>query len=258
MKLCTALAWPCVVAVFGVIAAHGSDVESVQKSAIEWARIRAETTRLKSDWQWQRQLMVSTNAALADRARKLATQRDDLKAKTSGDRTDLDELAQKNSAAAQSIARAEDHLKTMTAKLVEIRPMLPPRLSQALELPFRSLANPALSPGERMLYVTTILNRCEQFNKAISYGDEAVSLPGEADRKLLNVIYWGLGEGYALDLVTGEAYVGRPGTTGWTWQENAAAAKALTTVIAINQEKADPNFVELPVQLAHPAATTAR
>lgn len=258
MKLCIALAWPCVVAVFGVIAAHGSDIESVQKSAIEWARVRAETTRLKSDWQWQRQLMVSTNAALADRVRKLETQRDDLKAKTSGDRTDLDEMAQKNSAAAQSIAQAEAHLKTVTAKLVEMRPMLPPRLSQAVELPYRSLANPALSPGERMLYVTTILNRCEQFNKAISYGDEAVTLPGEADRKLLNVIYWGLGAGYALDLVTGKAYVGRPGTTAWTWQENDGAAKALTTVIAINQEKADPNFVELPVQLARPAATTTR
>ena len=246
--------WSCVGLIAGgALIVRAADIESVEKAATEWARIRSETVRLENDWQWQRQLLMSTNTALQDRVRQLQVRRDELKAKTTGDRTDLQELATKNKAADDAIASANAHLKTVAEKLIQLRATLPPRLSQALELPYRSLANPALSPGERMLYVTTILNRCAQFNKTITYSDEPVSLPGQAEQKLLNVIYWGLGQGYALDRVTGKAYIGAPHANGWAWQENDAAAGALQQVIAINQEKADPDFVVLPAQLAHPA-----
>jgi len=233
---------------------QAADVEAVQKAAIEWARIRGETTRLESDWQWQKQILAATNAVLVDRVHKLEARRDELKAKTSGDMTELGELAAKNADGAAALTAADNSLKATTKQVIDLRRQLPPRLSAALELPYRSLANPQLTTGERMLYLTTILNRCAQFNKSIAYGDEAIALPGESERKLLNVIYWGLGQGYALDRITGNAYVGRPGPNGWTWQPDAAAAKPLSQVIAINQEKADPAFVVLPLVLAHPAS----
>jgi hypothetical protein len=235
-----------------------SDVESVQKSAREWAQLRSEAVRLQTDWQWQRQLLATTNGALQDRIAKLQSERDRLKATTGIDRTELDELATKNATATRSISEAETRLKTITAKLVALRPSLPPRLSQALELPYRSLAGTTLSPGERMLYVTTILNRCAQFNKTITYGEEPLPLPGQTERKLLEVIYWGLGQGYALDRVTGKAYVGAPSAEGWKWEENASAAPPLLHAFAINQEKADPDFIELPARVAHVTTKTDR
>jgi hypothetical protein len=109
-----------------------------------------------------------------------------------------------------------------------------------------------------MLYVTTILNRCAQFNKTITAGEEPVTLAGQTEKKLLNVIYWGLAQGYALDRVTGKAYLGTPGPAGWTWEENASASPALLQVIAVNQEKADPAFVELPARIAHLPGKTDR
>ncbi len=248
----------CMVGLSGGVVIAGPDIDSVQKSAREWAQMRAETVRLQTDWQWQRQLLASTNVALQERIAKLETERDQLKAATSTDRNDIDELSAKNRASTESIAKAEERLKAVTTKLLALRPSLPPRLSEALELPYRSLANPALTPGERMLYVTTILNRCAQFNKSITYVEEPVALPGQAERKLLNVIYWGLGQGYALDRVSGKAYVGAPVAEGWKWEENPKAAEPLARVIAIHQEKADPDFVELPARLAHLATLNAR
>lgn len=234
-----------------------ADIETVQQSAIEWSRVRGETTRLESDWQWQQQILAATNATLAQRIRTLEAHRDELAAKSKGDLSELDDLAAKNAAAAAALASGEQHLKRVTSQLLQLRASLPPRLSQALELPYRSLASATVTPSERMLYITTILNRCAQFNKAITYGDEAVSLTGDGERKLLNVIYWGLGQAYALDRVAGKAYVGRPGASGWMWEEHPEAVKPLTRVIAINQEKADPDFVELPGTLAHVSADRA-
>ncbi len=239
-------------------AAHAADIDAVQKSAAEWARIRTETARLESDWQWQQQLLATTNAALQERVRQLQARRDELKARTGGDRDELAELTTRNATATSAIATADQRLKQLTADVVALRASLPPRLSEALELPYRSLANPELSTGERMLYLTTVLNRCAQFNKSITYGDEPLMLPGETDRKLVNVVYWGLGQAYALDRMNGKAYTGAPADGRWSWQESPAAAEALTRIIAINQEKADPAFVELPVRIAHPADQTAQ
>lgn len=239
------------VAVLVVGALQAADIETVQQSAVEWSRVRGETARLESDWQWQKQLLAATNATLTDRIHRLEAQRDELAAKSKGDKSELDELAAKNAAATTSLASAEGRLKRVTAEVLQLRGNLPPRLSQALDLPYRSLGNATLTPSERMLYLTTILNRCAQFNKTITYADEPVALGGSSERTLLNVIYWGLGQAYALDRVAGKAYVGHPGANGWTWDEHPEALKSLAHVIAINQEKADPDFVELPATLAH-------
>jgi hypothetical protein len=227
-----------------------SPVDSVRQSVTEWAKIRTETVRLETNWESERELLNSTLKAQRERAQTLVTQKKTLESKTAGERDSLATIAAQNTTAEAALNAATDRLRKIGTELLALRPWLPPRLSQALELPYRSLANPALTPGERMQFVTTILNRCAQFNKAITYGDELLTLPGETGHRMLEVIYWGASHAYALDRSGGKGYFGSPGAQGWTWEPAPGAEKSFSQLIAIYRDKADPQFVEVPAHVS--------
>lgn len=232
----------------------GSAVGSVQKAVSDWARIREETVRLESTWETERQILESTVKAMQERALALANEKKTLEAKTAGERDALAKLATDNAAAQAAMDAAAARLKAVSEQLIELRPSLPPRLSRALDLPYRSLANPALSPGERMQYVTTVLNRCAQFNHAITYDEEPLTLPGDNQERLLEVIYWGMSHGYALDRTESKAYYGSPSPRGWMWEPVPEAVKGVAELIAIYREKSDPQFIEVPARFSHAIA----
>ncbi|HWA84699.1 MAG TPA: DUF3450 family protein [Opitutus sp.] len=236
-------------------AAEGSgSVASVEKTVGEWAKVRAETVRLETDWEAEHELLQSTLKALQERAKALADDKKSLSAKTAGERESLATLAAENAASEAALGAAAARLAKVSAQLVELRHSLPPRLSQALELPYRSLADPKLSPGERMQFVTTILNRCAQFNSTITYGEEPLTIPGVDGTRLLEVIYWGASHAYALDRAGGKAYLGSPEAQGWGWEATPDAAKSVAELIDIYRDKSDPRFVEVPAHFANALA----
>lgn len=235
--------------------AASDPLADVQKAATDWVRIRAETARLESQWDSEKLLLGSLVEGLEERAAAFEEKRDQVKAKTAQDRDEIAAMRAKNDVAAGDLRLVEARAQEFTATLVALRPMLPPRLATALELPYRTLAGSGLSVGERMQVLTSVLNRCVQFNRTITCGEEILAMPGESVPRTFVVIYWGLGQGYALDRRAGQAWRGAPGTQGqgWTWAPITAAAGSVEQLIAIYQDRADPAFVTVPAQLAHPA-----
>lgn len=253
LRACLALAIAtlgCGTLVAAPAAATTTPVDSVRQSVTEWAKIRTETVRLETNWESERELLNSTLKAQRERVQELANQKKVLESKGTEDRNALAALTAQNAAGEAALNLATDRLRKITAELIKLRPWLPPRLSVALELPYRSLANPALTPGEHMQFVTSILNRCAQFNKTITYGDEPISLPGESDRLMLEVIYWGASHAYALDRAGGKAYFGSPGAQGWSWEPSPNGTQAFAQLMAIYRDKADPEFVEVPAHVS--------
>jgi hypothetical protein len=228
-------------------------IDTVEKSAVDWAKIRAETVRLQTDEASEHQLQQSTVDALQERVRILEERRDSLRGKADSDARGAD-LPGKIDAARASLDKADSRLKRLSESLVQLRPWLPPRLSKALELPYRSLANPLLTTGERMQYVSAVLNRCAQFNQSLDGGDEVLTPTGEAEARVMDVVYLGLAEAYALDRVSGRAYVGFPGGQGWAWEPHPELIGPISKLVAIYKDKSDPEFVELPASLRGPWA----
>jgi hypothetical protein len=231
----------------------GSPLDDVQKAATEWAQVRAETVRIESDWAWQQSLMRSTLDVLQERVRQLEEQRSALEVKTAGARRETDDLVARRQALAAAASEAARQLQALDERLGRMRPWLPPRLSAALELPFRSLARADLPLAERMQHTTTILNRCVHFNRTVAKGEEMLVPPG-GEAKLMEVVYWGLTHGYALDRAAGVAYVGAPAEQGWGWTPAPELAKAVARLIAVAADKTEPEFVAVPVQVSEPAA----
>jgi hypothetical protein len=243
---------------FASVRSRASDsVDSVEEAATEWIKTRAETVRLETEWASQRELLESTVNALSERARTIEDKRDNLKAKTVAERTEFATLQEKNQVAADRMQATDARLKELKDRLIQLRPSLPPRLSEALELPYRSLAGTELGPSERMQITMTVLNRCAQFNRMVTCGQEVLTIEGEPGPKSLEVIYWGLSRGYALDQAAGKVWLGAPGPKGWQWEAHPEAFPQVARLIAVYNDKAEPEFVAVPAKLGHITAATS-
>jgi Skp family chaperone for outer membrane proteins len=240
-----------------VLSAASDSIESVEQAATEWVKTRAEAVRLETEWASQRELLESTVKAFSERAQAIEEKRDNLKAKTVTDRTELATAQEKNQAAADRMQAVDARLKETKDKLNQLRPSLPPRLSEALELPYRSLAGTELGPAERMQITMTVLNRCAQFNRLVTCGQEVLTIEGEPGPKSFEVIYWGLSRGYALDRAAGKVWLGSPGPKGWQWEPHPEAIRQVAQLIAVFNDKAEPEFVAAPAKLGHVATVTS-
>ena len=221
-----------------------------QKAAADWIKTRLETSRMETAWATEKPLLEATVNGMRERAQGLEDKRDELKAQTAKDRSDLEEITAKKEAAAADLKASEAALQELVTKLTAMRPSLPPRLSDALEMSYRSLASTSLNPSERMQLVMTVLSRCSQFNRAITSDEEALSIEGEPGLRSLEVMYWGLGHGYALDRAAGKAWYGSPGPKGWQWEPLPDGSKPVSELIAMYADKADPDFVSVPARIA--------
>lgn len=224
-------------------------IQEVGKTASEWVNTRAETVRIETDWARNRNLLTGTINGLKERAERLQEQRDQLLASTAEQRTEHADLTARLTQARDNLGKTETGLKTLTERVMRLRPQLPPRLAEALDLSYRSLAGNEASPSERMQLVVTVLNRCAQFNLSITHGDETLTLPGEPGPKSVEVIYWGLSHGYALDRAAGRAWLGTPATGTWTWEPLDGAVAAVTELMAIRRDETDPHLVTVPARL---------
>ena len=232
-----------------VVARAADPIKEVGQTASEWVKTRAETVRLENAWTQNRVLLASTITGLKERADRLQDKRDHLLSTTTETRAEQASLETKLADSKGSLQVTEARLQALTEKVLRLRPQLPPRLSDALEMSYRSLAGTEAGPGERMQLVMTVLNRCAQFNLTITQGDETLTLPGEPGAKSVDVIYWGLSHGYALDRTAAKAWLGAPGANGWQWEPLADAAPAVTALLAIRRDEADPRLVSVPARL---------
>lgn len=243
---------------FAPAAPAAEPLGEIDQHAREWVKLRVEAARLDTAWNSERPLVESTVAALRERATLLEEKRDLTKAKTARDREELETLRAKNRAAAEDLKAGEARLAKLTARLAALRPSLPPRLADALEMSYRSLADPALPMAERLQLAMTVLNRCAQFNRLVSAGEDVLMVPGESTPKSLETIYWGLSHGYALDRGARQAWLGSPRANGWQWAAQPEAFDRVAKLIAIARDQADPALVAVPAPAAKAVAPANR
>ncbi len=224
-------------------------LNDVQTAASTWARLRAETSRLEKDWAAEKAVLDASISGLNLQAEQLAAERDVLTARTASAREEIATKTAANLATAADIEAAGARIGKLAAQLVALRPALPPRLSAALELPYRSVAAPDLAVAERFRHAMTILNRCNQFNQSFVLAEEILPVAPGTEPRLLEIVYWGLAQAAALDRAHDQAFVGRPVDGVWTWQEQDGLAGDVAELLDVYQDKAPPAFVTLPAQI---------
>jgi len=224
-------------------------LEEADQSAGEFIKLEIANARLITDWRSQRASLESLVRAFQERAAAVEEKRDLTKATTARDREELAAIRAKIQNAGDDTRAFETRLNGLSARLLSLRPSLPPHLSEALEMPYRTLADPGVPASERMQQAMDVLNRCAQFNRVVTVAEDVLSLEGEPPEKSLPVIYWGLSHGYAVDRAARKAWLGAPGPAGWRWEARPDAFDGVVRLIAIANDKADPTYVAVPASV---------
>jgi Protein of unknown function (DUF3450) len=248
--------WSILIVLVTPLIGAADTLEEADKSAGEFVKLQVENARLETEWRSQRELLGSLVRALQERAASLAEKRDLTKAKTAKDREELDAIRARIQRENDDSRVFESRLNAVSAKLLSLRSSLPPHLSEALEMSYRTLAGAEAPPGERLQQVMNVLNRCAQFNRMVFVGEDVLTLEGEPPEKSLEVIYWGLSHGYAVDRVARKAWLGSPGPTGWRWEARPEAFGSVTELLAIAKDKADPTYVAVPATVTRSLSAT--
>ncbi len=228
---------------------NATPLNDVQEAASEWARLRSETARLDTEWLAERALLEASITNLNTQAEQLELQHQAFVAESAEAQQEVDQLTSANQTRAEKLMVATARIADLAKQLVDLRPALPPRLSAALDLSFRTLANPDLSPADRMRHTMAILNRCQQFDQTFVITEEVLTLGTESQPRLLEIVYFGLAQACALDRSANEAFVGRPVDGVWQWENVPGLANEATKLIAVRQDDIPPDFVSLPIQL---------
>lgn len=233
----------------GPLLAPATPLNQVQTAAAEWADLRSETTRIEADWVTEKALLEASIANLNSQADQLELQRDTLLAQTAKDRQELADLTAANQLRAEQLISTSARIQELATELSAMRPALPPRLSAALDLPFRSISSPDLSPADRMRHTMAILNRCQQFDRSFVLAEEVLTMAPGQEPRLLEVVYLGLSQACALDRSAGEAFMGRPVDGQWQWELVPGLEDDAARLIAVRLDEIPPEFVNLPTQI---------
>lgn len=236
-------------------AAAQEALDAADKSGRQWISLRVETARLESEWRSQREVLGSLLNATQERAKLAEDKRDLAQAKTTQDRQDLAALQARNEAAAAELKAMGTRLDGLCRHLQTLRPKLPPRLSDALEMSYRTLGSPQSAFGERMQVAMNVLNRCAQFDHLVSTGNDVLTVDGEPPDKYFEVIYWGLSHAYAIDRSSHRAWLGAPGPERWQWTPVPDVYDTVVKLIAIAKDQAEPAFIVAPAPVLHAATT---
>jgi hypothetical protein len=225
----------------------GTPLGDVEVAAADWAHIEAESVKVEQEWSFGKPFLENL---LAERNLRLKELNSKLLAARANGRKNAEDQAgsrERIEAAHAYLAAADVSLNETVAVLQASRSRLPPRLSDSLELSYRTMGEVERPISERWQAVTVIVNRCFQFNHTIVKAEELLQVEGAAPR-LVETIYWGLAQGYALDRAENRAWRGSPEPGGWKW-EPFDGQKPLAHALAIYSERADPYFMPLDAKL---------
>ena len=227
----------------------GADLATTESLITQWAQLRTEAGRIESDWHWQRNVLQTTQEALQHQIARLEAERELQRATQGKVNQERAVRAAETAAQQQTLDAIDRELRTLAARAVALQRWLPPRLAAAVELPARSLADPALPAADRMQHLATFQNRCNQFNRVVTFSEEVLVLPDHDRPRLLEILYWGLAAAYALDRERNLAYTGYPGPEGWVWEPLPEAAEDVAQLLAVHRDEQAPMFVNLPLQV---------
>ena len=225
--------------------------EGARASLAKWVETQQLISKEKQDWQQGKQILESrvsaVNGEIATLRERLTETRKtaaETNGKKAGEVAENDTLQRAGAELAGWVASLEAGLRTLQVRLPE------PLLQKVKPLYDRMPAaggSTDVSLAERYQNVVGILNEVGKFNNDITMVTEVRTL-SDGKPAEVRTIYLGLAQAYFVS-PKGDAGIGVPGESGWTWSTAKDLAPRIDQVVEVLQNKAKPHFVSLPVKV---------
>jgi hypothetical protein len=250
-----------------VIACHAQETNNVAEQEVnpsnsrelirQWVQTEHIISEEKTAWQVEKQQMQEL---LEIYQQELKLLNEELN--VAGSSADLiDENKEKLESGLAQYREAKQILRSSMASIVPRMQKLvgrfPAPLVEELGSDIDLISSPEAldKPRDVLKSVIAILNAAGSFNRTLTLSEETRTLANEK-KITVSVLYLGLCRAYYAADVGPLAGTGVPAATGatgatggWLWTEDEGIADQVRRTIAVHKKSAQPQLVELPVQL---------
>jgi hypothetical protein len=226
-------------------------LEETRLTLSKWIETQQIISKERNDWQQGKEILQGRVELVGKEVTQLQDRIAQSEVAVQESNRKRDELTKQNAQLKETSAQLAAAVTQMEARVRKLSKMAPEGVAKRLEpLLQRIPADPAttrVSVAERFQNVLGILNELNKANSEITIAYEIRQL-ADGTSSEVQVIYVGLAQAYYLS-PRGEAGIGRPTDTGWTWQPAGDQADEIYTALEIIQGKHPPAFVALPVSI---------
>jgi hypothetical protein len=232
-------------------AEEGNRVSALRGMLDKWVDVQKAISKEKSDAGNAKQLLTQRTELLTREVEDLRKKKVESEAGITEADAKKAELVTKKESIAQSLAGLEKELPAFEAEMRVLQPLLPDPVKEKLAPLFGRIPEPdkaaKVSLAERFQNIVGILNEVNKANLEINLVSEIRPLDGKPTE--VKTLYVGLGQAYFVNATGKLAGVGRPGSTGWVWEQQDGLAKDIRGAIGMLQSKSAAKFISVPVRV---------
>ena len=225
-------------------------VREIDTLTQQWTSLEHQKDVLRADWRTQKpileqqlRLIERETAELTALLETTAAQRDEVEQRRLELLTEQTELEEESTALDASLAQASVTLHSLQRDL-------PPPLSAAWVDELARLDSNVETSTERFRKLIELLGQLEDFEAKITLNEVVMTL-GDGQEHVVKQVYLGLSHGWYVTADESVAAAGKPGPDGWLWTPVSDAAP-IATIVGILEQRVDPDFVSIALELAQP------
>ncbi len=233
------------------VAVRATELDETKEALSKWVETRKLISEEKNKWELEREV-------LGDRIDLVRAERDALSKKiheTQSLITDADKkrenLVKENDALKNASATLVNRIFTLEREVLALLPILPEPVRDRIKPLSQRLPKTAeteLSLSERYQNVIGIINELNKGAGEITVVSEVKDLQDGTTAEV-QTLYIGYAAGYSCNNNGDVAFVGRPTSEGWTWEQNNAIAPQVADSISILKNEKVAAFMPLPVSV---------
>lgn len=215
----------------------------------QWVRTRQTISKVRSDWQAEREMLEQTRLMLEGELKSLETELSQVQTQSTAVARERAEAEARKEEFEQALNLLASRLPRLEQRMRKLAPLFPEPLNRTVQPLLDRLAQEAgLSQTRRLQALVTLLNEVEKFHTAVTLHPELRTGPGGKPVRV-TVLYLGLGQGWYVDENGRVAGRGVPVEGGWRWVEDPALASRIREAVEVYEGKRPARFVNLPVEI---------
>jgi hypothetical protein len=232
---------------------RAAEVDGFRVKLEKWVETRQLISEEKSDWEVEQETLRATRDLLAQQKEALQAEIEELQASQTASDEERRDLLLRRGEYQRANRVLEDQIRAMEEQVLDLAPRLPEPLQRKLEpllvqIP-EDLVESGIPLGQRLMNVLGVLAQAEKFNGTATFVAETRAVEG--DQKVqVRTLYWGLGQAIFVDAQGRMAGTGRPGPSGWEFDNDPALADDAGRLLDIYEGNVDTiEFVPFPVEI---------
>ncbi|HAV64243.1 MAG TPA: hypothetical protein DCY13_17985 [Verrucomicrobiales bacterium] len=234
------------------LAAEESPLAASQAAFDRWVQLQESIAGEKRDWALEKEYLDREIRLLREEIGLLQERETLLKEETATIDAELRRIEAETGGLKLAAARVEEKLPEFETAMRSLNRALPAALRSTIESLFQRLpregATTPAGTAERLQVVVGILGQVDKFNGQLNVAPE-LRTNAAGEKISVSVLYLGLAQAWFVSQDGRFAGHGMPGPQGWMWTQDDSIAPLVSRAIAIQENTAVADYVDLPLSL---------